>query len=73
MFLYPLFLIAAGIGASVPLVLHLMQNRRKELIAFPTIRFLKLAEKSSSRKIRLENFLLWLIRTLIMALLGMAP
>jgi len=72
MFLYPFFLIAAGLGASVPLILHLMQNKRKETLPFPTIRFLKMAEKSSSRKIRMENFLLWLLRTLIMACLGMA-
>ena len=72
MFLTPLFLLAAAVGASVPLLLHLMQNKRKEQLPFPTIRFLKLAEKHSSRKIRLENFLLWLLRTLIMALLGMA-
>ena len=72
MFLSPFFLIAAGVGATVPLVLHLMQNRKKMQLPFPTLRFLKLAEKHSSRKIRLENFLLWLLRTLIMALLGMA-
>ena len=72
MFLSPLFLIAAGLGAAVPLLLHLMQNKRKVQLPFPTLRFLKLAEKHSSRKIRLENFLLWLLRTLIMALLGMA-
>jgi hypothetical protein len=72
MFLSPFFLLAAGLGASVPLILHLMQSRRKEQLTFPTLRFLKLAEKHSSRKIRLENFLLWLLRTLIMALLGMA-
>jgi hypothetical protein len=72
MFLTPFFLLAAGLGSMVPLVLHLMQNRRKEQRPFPTLRFLKLAEKHSSRKIRLENFLLWLLRTLIMALLGMA-
>ncbi|MEA3212670.1 MAG: hypothetical protein QOE70_5727 [Chthoniobacter sp.] len=72
MFLSPLFLLAAGLGASVPLLLHLMQNRRKVQLPFPTVRFLKLAEKHSSRRIKLENFLLWLLRTLIMALLGMA-
>jgi len=72
MFLTPWFLLAAGLGASVPLLLHLMQNKRKELLPFPTLRFLKLAEKHSSRKIKLENFLLWLLRTLIMALLGLA-
>src|SRR3954469_13224291 len=72
MFLSPLFLIAAGLGAAVPLMLHLMQNRKKIQLPFPTLRFLKLAEKHSSRRIRLENFALWLLRTLIMALLGMA-
>ena len=72
MFLSPLFLLAAGLGAAIPLMLHLMQNRRKVELPFPTLRFLKLAEKHSSRRIRLENFLLWLLRTLIMALLGMA-
>lgn len=72
MFITPLFLIAAAVGASVPLFLHLMQNRRKVTMAFPTLRFLKLAEKRSSSKVRLENLLLWLLRTLIMALIGMA-
>src|SRR5436190_4874213 len=72
MFLTPLFLIAAGLGASVPLMLHLMQNRKKVQLPFPTLRFLRLAEKHSSRRIRLENFVLWYLRTLIMALPGMA-
>ena len=72
MFLAPFFLIAAGLGAMIPLALHLMQNQRKEQLPFPTLRFLKLAEKHSSRKMKMENFLLWLLRTLIMALLGMA-
>lgn len=72
MFLAPLFLIAAGIGAAVPFLLHLMQNRKRVLLPFPTVRFLKKAEKNTSRRVRLENFLLWLLRTLIMALLGAA-
>lgn len=72
MFLSPFFLIFAGVGAAIPLVLHLMQNKRKVQLPFPTLRFLKLAEKHSSRRIRLENFLLWLLRTLIMLLLGLA-
>ena len=72
MFLTPLFLIAAAVGASVPLFLHLMQNRRKVTMTFPTLRFLKLAEKRSSSKVRLENLLLWLLRTLIMGLIGIA-
>jgi hypothetical protein len=72
MFLAPLFLIAAAVGAAVPLILHLMQNRRRVTVPFPTLRFLKMAQKQSSRRIRMENLLLWLLRTLIMILLGMA-
>jgi hypothetical protein len=72
MFIAPFFLIAAGIGAVVPLVLHMMQTRKRVQIPFPTLRFLQLAQKQSSRRIKIENFLLWLIRTLIMLFLGMA-
>ncbi len=72
MFLAPLFLIAAAVGAAVPLILHMMQSRKRVHIPFPTLRFLRLAQKQSSRRVRMENFLLWLIRTLIMALLGLA-
>jgi hypothetical protein len=72
MFTSPLFLIAAAVGALVPLVLHLMQNKRRVVVPFPTLRFLKLAARQSSRRIRLEHLLLWLIRTVIMVLLGLA-
>ncbi len=71
MFGAPLFLIAAAIGALVPLILHLLQKRRVVSQVFPTLRFLKIADKRSSSRIRLENLLLWLMRTAIMALLGL--
>lgn len=72
MFLAPFFLIAAAVGATIPFFLHLMQNRKRVRLPFPTVRFLRKAEKNTSRRIRLENLLLWLLRTLIMVLLGMA-
>ena len=72
MFLAPLFLIAAAVGATMPFFLHLMQNRKRLRLPFPTVRFLRKAEKNTSRRIRLENILLWLLRTLIMVLLGTA-
>ena len=49
MFLSPLFLLAAGLGAAIPLMLHLMQNRRKVELPIPTLRFLKLAEKHGTK------------------------
>lgn len=72
MFVSPEFLMAAAVGASIPLLLHLIQRRKRIHLPFPTIRFLQMAEKSASQKVRFENFLLWLLRTLIMALLGLA-
>jgi hypothetical protein len=72
MFLAPFFLFFAAAGAAIPLLLHLMQNTRTVQMPFPTLRFLKVADKHYSRRIKLENLLLWLIRTLIMALLGLA-
>ncbi len=63
-FLYPLFLWAAS-AAILPLVLHLMRRRKPVRIPFSTIRFLKLAERRSSSRVRMENLLLWLLRTLL--------
>lgn len=72
MFETPIFLLAAVIGGLLPLFLHLMQKRRALPIPFPTLRFLKSAQKAASRSIRIEHLLLWLLRTLIMVIFGMA-
>ena len=72
MFLSPLFLIAAGLGAGIPLLLHLLHKERKIQMPFPTLRFIRFGQQQSARRVRLENLLLWLIRTLIMMLLGLA-
>src|ERR1035437_8500045 len=70
-FLNPLFLSALA-AALIPLVLHLWQRQRIVIVPFSTVRFLKLAQKRSSNRVRLENILLWLLRTLIMLLLALA-
>ena len=64
----PEFLVA-GIALVIPLVLHLIQSSRTMRLPFSTIRFLKLAAKRSSRRIKMEHFLLWLLRTLLLAAL----
>lgn len=70
-FLSPLFLYAAA-AAVVPLVLHLLQKRRVVRIPFSTIRFLELAHRRSSSRLKMEHFILWLLRTLMVLLLAMA-
>ncbi len=71
MFVAPQFLWATG-AAVVPLLLHLLSKRKTVRIYFSTLRFLKLAQKQSSRRIRLENFLLWLLRTLLILTIAFA-
>lgn len=69
--LNPLFLWALA-AALIPLVLHLWQRQRIVIVPFSTVRFLKLAQKRSSNRVRLENILLWILRTLILLLLALA-
>lgn len=61
-----------GAAATIPLFLHLLKRRQTVRIRFSTLRFLKMAQKQSSRRMRLENFLLWLLRTAILLLIAMA-
>jgi len=72
MFETPLFLLAALIGGLIPLLLHMRQRRHVRPRPFPTLRFLREAQKASARRARIEHLLLWLLRTLIMVLLGAA-
>jgi len=70
-FFDPMFLWALA-AAAVPLLLHLLQRRKTVRVLFPTLRFLKLAERRSASRIRLENLLLWLVRTLLIVVLALA-
>jgi hypothetical protein len=71
MFANPMFLWALT-AAAIPLMLHMFQRRRTVVTPFPTVRFLKAAQKRSSSRVRFENFLLWLLRTLLLLCLGFA-
>ena len=57
---------------SIPLILHFIQSSRTEKMPFSTLRFLKVAQRRSSRRIKMENFLLMLLRFLLLALLVLA-
>ena len=70
-FLNPLFLWALA-ALAIPLALHLFQRRRTVVTPFPTIHFLKLAQKQAASRVRFENILLWLLRSLLLALLALA-
>ena len=66
------FYIGGAIGVLAPLVLHLIQKSRTVRLPFSTIRFLKLAEKKSASRIKMQNILLWLIRTALLVALALA-
>ena len=65
----------AGLGAlSVPIIIHMMQSPRARQVDFPTIRFLRACQKHATRRTRIKNLLLLLLRMAIIALIvfGMA-
>ncbi|MFW6162134.1 MAG: BatA domain-containing protein [Planctomycetota bacterium] len=73
MFLVPAFL--GGLAAlSVPVVIHMLQSPRARQIDFPSVRFLKMVQKKATRRTRLKNLILMLLRMLLIAFicLGMA-
>lgn len=59
---FALFGLAA---ASIPLVLHLLNLRRLKTIDFGTLRFLQELQQKQVRKLRLQQMLLLIIRTLL--------
>lgn len=63
-FLNPLALIGLA-AASIPLVLHLLNLRRLKTVDFSTLRFLHELQQKQVRKLRLQQLLLLIIRTLL--------
>ena len=64
--LWGLFAVAA------PVIIHLLQRRRVVQIPFSTLRFLKAISAKTTRRSRIENLLLLLLRCLLFALLILA-
>ena len=67
-FLAPLFLWLLPLTA-IPLIIHLLSRRDVITIDFSTLRFLKLLERESIRKLQLLQLLLLILRTIIILLL----
>ncbi|HJU89146.1 MAG TPA: VWA domain-containing protein [Gemmatimonadaceae bacterium] len=70
-FLSPAWLLA-GLAAAVPLFIHLMRRRIGTRIEFPAVRYLARAEREHSKKLRLKNLLLMLLRVAAVLLLALA-
>ena len=70
--LAPLFAVAGIVGASIPLILHLLNRERARQLVFGTIRFIQMSHQTNVRRHKLKRLLLLLMRILILALLGLA-
>src|SRR5687768_17873864 len=70
-FLAPVWLAAAA-AVAVPLLLHLMRRRIGTRVDFPAVRYLARAEREHSRKLRMRNLLLMLLRVAAVLILTAA-
>jgi hypothetical protein len=70
-FLAPIFLAFAA-AAAVPLLVHLLRRRMDQRVEFPAARYLARAERENSRKLRLRNLLLMMLRVLAVLLVAAA-
>lgn len=70
-FLRPEFLVALPLVA-LPIIIHLMNRRRYQIVNFSAVEFLRRAVKRTRRRVLLEDLLLLILRTLAVLLLILA-
>src|SRR6476660_2825717 len=70
-FLHPWVLVGMA-AAAVPLILHLLARREPPTVVFPAVRYLVSTTQEHQRRLKLQNWLLLLQRTLLVATLVMA-
>ena len=70
-FTTPLLFWAGLIGVALPILIHLLNKRRFRRVDWAAMDFLLQAQKINKRRVKLEDFILLLLRCLIMAFLGM--
>lgn len=65
------FLLGASL-ALIPVIIHLVYQRRGPRVYFSTLRFLKLCVRRTARRRRIENLLLLIFRMVLFGLLAVA-
>jgi len=68
----PLYLLLGIAASGIPIVLHMIHRRRAPKVLFPTLRFLRASNERTSRRQKIQDLLLLLLRILLLALLGAA-
>jgi len=70
-FLVPLFLTAL-LAVAIPIIIHLLNLKKPERVAFSTLSFFKELQKSTIRRLKIKRFLLLAIRLAMIILLALA-
>lgn len=70
-FLNPLVLFGLA-AAAIPILIHLLNLRKLKVIEFSSLRFLKEMQKTRMRRLRLRQWLILLLRTLLIVFLVLA-
>ena len=70
-FLNPLFLLGL-LAVAIPVIIHLVNLRRPQKVAFSTLSFFNELRKSTIRRIRIKQYLLLALRTLAVLFLALA-
>src|SRR2546425_4411652 len=68
LFLAPLFLLGLA-GLAIPVVIHLIQRERKQVVLFPSLMFIRRVPYQSVRRRRIHNWTLLFIGLAALALL----
>lgn len=70
-FLNPLALIGLA-AATIPIIIHLLNLRKLRTVEFSSLRFLKELQKTKMRRVKIQQVLLLIIRTLLVVALVLA-
>src|SRR5580658_6617793 len=70
-FLNPWFLLAGLIAIGIPIVIHLLNQRKFDRVVWAAMRFLKISAEQNRRRIRLEDLMLLTLRVLLVLLLAL--
>lgn len=65
-------LLAGLLAAAIPPIIHLIHKRRAETVRFPALEFIRRSQKKTSRQFRVRQFLLMLMRSLLLAAVAFA-
>jgi hypothetical protein len=70
-FLHP-WVLAGLTAAAIPILLHLLARREPPTIVFPAVRYLLTTTREHQRRLKLQNWLLLFLRTLLIVILVLA-